>query len=63
MKTKFRRPVIECMDLLFRLHDTMIDDHVTIDELSEIMRMAIASGHDSMAITLSMASIALERSK
>ena len=60
---RFRQPVMDCMEALFAFQDALNTGEVTTVELEDVMRMAIASGHDMMMIGLTMALVALERSQ
>ncbi len=55
-----RPEAIDAMQALFDLAEA-IDKGVTIGDLTEVMLDAIGSGHDSMAIALSMSIMALGR--
>ena len=55
-----RPEVIDAMQAIFDLA-IAIEKDVTIGELEDVMRDAISDGHDMLAIALSMASIALNR--
>ena len=61
--TRPRDEVCECMDLIFQLQEKIESGCVTIDELTEVVRLAVLEGHDRISISLSMAGIAVERAK
>lgn len=55
-----KRETIDAMDALMQFADAM-QQGVTVLDLQEAMQLAIADGHDMLAIDLAMAQVALER--
>lgn len=58
----FRSEVMLSMKAIFDLYDAIGDD-VSIQDLEEVMKFAIADGWDSLEIVLSMVMVAFERAK
>lgn len=54
-----RTGVVLALEHLFYFERAMSDYDVTINELEKLMRVGIADGHDSLALALGMAQIAL----
>ena len=54
---------VDFMDLVFRLCETVDSTGLTITEMTEVMKISVADGHDRIAIVLSMAGIAIENAK
>lgn len=55
------RPQLEAMETIFKLVDIVNESGLTIADLEQVARVAVASGHEKISIVLSMASIGVER--
>ncbi len=58
-----RTGVMNVMEILFELEETVRNSEVTIEEIAECAQIAIEDGYDLMLIALSMCSMAIEDAK
>lgn len=54
---------MQAMEALFAFSAAMDEGGLSIADLEEVVRMAVAAGHELMLINLAMAKLALERAK
>lgn len=54
---------VDAVEAAFALSKAIADGELSVLDLEAVFRMAVAEGHEHIAICLSMASIAVERAK